>query len=332
MSEHRCIITVGLEIGGRTPAADILDAAGFDWTHSYGGPHWEDDATRVALRGVSAILAGSEHFDATTLEDTDALQVIARNGVGYDKVDLDYCTNRGIVVTYAPGVMADAVADLTFALLLAMVRHVATGDRAVKAGDYNVPIGEDLPSMTLGLLGCGRIGAETVRRAKGFRMRVLVHDPFVDADSLQQMGVEPVDRATLLAEADAISLHVPLSADNANIVDAEFLGSMKRGSYLINTARGGLVDETALIDALQSGQLAGAGLDCQASEPPVGVSAQLVGLDSVVATPHSGSLTITARIRMAQMAARSIVDVLQGRVPEQVVNREVLEKLGLKPS
>jgi phosphoglycerate dehydrogenase-like enzyme len=163
-------------------------------------------------------------------------------------------------------------------------------------------------------------------------MRVLVHDPFVDADSLQQMGVEPVNRATLLAEADAISLHVPLSSDNANIVEAEFLGSMKRGSYLINTARGGLVDETALIDALQSGQLAGAGLDCQASEPPVGVSAQLVGLDSVVATPHSGSLTITARIRMAQMAARSIVDVLQGRVPEQVVNREVLEKLGLKPS
>ena len=159
-------------------------------------------------------------------------------------------------------------------------------------------------------------------------MRVCAHDPFVDADSLQQMGVEPVNRATLLAEADAISLHVPLSADNANIVEAEFLGSMKRGSYLINTARGGLVDETALIDALQSGQLAGAGLDCQASEPPVGVSAQLVGLDSVVATPHSGSLTITARIRMAQMAARSIVDVLQGRVPEQVVNREVLEKLG----
>ena len=133
MSAHRCIITVGLEIGGRTPAADILDAAGFDWTHSYGGPHWEDDATRVALRGVSAILAGSEHFDATTLENTDALQVIARNGVGYDKVDLDYCTNRGIVVTYAPGVMADAVADLTFALLRAMVRHVATGGLPAKS-------------------------------------------------------------------------------------------------------------------------------------------------------------------------------------------------------
>jgi lactate dehydrogenase-like 2-hydroxyacid dehydrogenase len=332
VSENRCIITVGLEIGGRTPAADILEAAGVEWTHSYGGPHWEDDATRDALRGVSAILAGSEHFDASTLKGAEGLQVIARNGVGYDKVDLDCCTDRGIVVTYAPGVMADAVADLTFALLLAMVRHVATGDRAVKAGSYNVPIGEDLPSMTLGLLGCGRIGAETVRRAKGFRMRVLVHDPFVDAAGLRQMGAEPVDRATLLAEADAISLHMPMSPDNANIVNAEFLGAMKKGSYLINTARGGLVDEAALIDALQGGRLAGAGLDCLASEPPVGISAQLVALDSVVATPHSGSLTITARIRMAQMAARSIVDVLQGRVPEQVVNRDVLEKLKLTPS
>jgi phosphoglycerate dehydrogenase-like enzyme len=225
--------------------------------------------------------------------------------------------------------MADAVADLTFALLLGLVRHIPTGDRTVKAGDYNVPIGEDLPSMTLGLLGCGRIGAETVRRAKGFRMRVLVNDPFVDDATLQALGAEAVDRDRLLAEADVISLHVPMSADNANIANADFLAAMKKGSFLINTARGGLVDEPALIAALQNGHLAGAGLDCQASEPPVGVSAELVALDNVVASPHSGSFTVTARIRMAQMAARSMVDVLQGRVPEQVVNREVLEKLEL---
>jgi phosphoglycerate dehydrogenase-like enzyme len=329
VSENRCIITVGLEIGGGQPAADILDSAGFPWVHRYGAPHWEDDATRDALQGVSAILAGSERFDASTLEGATELRVIARNGVGYDNVALGQCTKRGIVVTYTPGVMADAVADLTFALLLGLVRHIPTGDRTVKAGDYNVPIGEDLPSMTLGLLGCGRIGAETVRRAKGFRMRVLVNDPFVDDATLQALGAEAVDRDRLLAEADVISLHVPMSADNANIANADFLAAMKKGSFLINTARGGLVDEPALIAALQNGHLAGAGLDCQASEPPVGVSAELVALDNVVASPHSGSFTVTARIRMAQMAARSMVDVLQGRVPEQVVNREVLEKLEL---
>ena len=330
MSEDRCIITVGLEVGRRRPAADIFDAAGIAWAHKYGGPHWEDAATRASLQDVSAILAGGENFDANTLPDATKLKVIARNGVGYDKVDLDLCTERGIVVTYTPGVMADAVADLSFALLLAVVRHIATGDRSVKSGGYDVPIGEDLPSMTLGLLGCGRIGTETVRRARGFRMRVLVHDPYVDADSLRELGAEAVDRATLLAEADAISLHVPLSADNANVVDAQFLAAMKQGSYLINTARGGLVDENALLAALQSGHLAGAGLDCQATEPPVGVSAQLVGQDNVVASPHSGSLTITARVRMAEMAARSMVDVLQGRVPEQVVNHAVLDKLNLQ--
>jgi phosphoglycerate dehydrogenase-like enzyme len=330
MSEDRCIITVGLEVGHRRPAADIFDAAGIGWTHKYGGPHWNDDATRASLEGASAILAGGENFDANTLPDATKLKVIARNGVGYDKVNLDVCTERGIVVTYTPGVMADAVADLSFALLLAAVRHIATGDRAVKSGGYDVPIGEDLPSMTLGLLGCGRIGTETVRRAKGFRMRVLVHDPYVDADSLREIGAEPVDRATLLAESDAISLHVPLSADSVNVVNAEFLRAMKQGSYLINTARGGLVDENALLAALQSGHLAGAGLDCQATEPPVGVSAELVALDNVVASPHSGSLTITARVRMAEMAARSMVDVLQGRVPEQVVNHAVLNKLNLQ--
>lgn len=327
---NRCIITVSLDIGGGQPAGDVLDAAGLPWTHQYGGPLWTDEATREALQGVGAILAGSEAFNASTLEGADDLKIIARNGVGYDKVDLEECTKRGIAVTYTPGVMADAVADLTFALLLAAVRFVSSGDRTVKSGGYDVPMGEDLPSMTLGLLGCGRIGAETVRRAQGFRMRTLVHDPFVDAAQLQAIGAEAVDRDTLLAESDAISLHVPMSPENAQIVNADFLSAMKKGSYLINTARGGLVDEPALLKALQKGHLAGAGLDCQATEPPEGVSAELVALDSVVAMPHSGSATVTARIRMAEMAAQSMVDVLQGRVPKQLVNTDVLDKLDLQ--
>ena len=329
MSQPRFVITVGLDIAGRRPAADLFDAAGIEWVHRYGGPHWADDDTRAAIADTEGILAGSELFDATTLEGAERLRVIARNGVGYDRVDVEECTKRDIVVTYTPGVMADAVADLTFALLLAAVRLVPLGDRNVKGGGYDVPIGEDLPSMTLGLLGCGRIGAETVRRALGFRMRTLVHDPFVDAASLTALGAEAVDLDRLLAESDAISLHLPMSAENADIVDADFLGRMKPGSYLINTARGALVEETALLAALQSGQLAGAGLDCQATEPPVGVSKQIVDLDNVVAMPHSGSLTITARVRMAEMAAQSMIDVAQGRVPEHVVNREVLERVEL---
>ncbi len=328
MGRPRAVITVNLDIGGRRPSAEIFDAAGIDWEHRYGGPDWLDEDTRAALSGADAILAGAERLNESTMARADRLKVVCRNGVGYDRVDVDYCTRRGIVVTYTPGVMADAVADLAMGLLLAVVRGLSTGDRSVKAGGYEVAMGEDLASMTLGLLGCGRIGVEVVRRALGFRMRVLVHDPWVAPEELREIGAEPVSLEGLLAGADAISLHLPMSGENARIVDAGFLRRMKPGSWLINTARGGLVDEAALISALEDGHLAGAGLDCQATEPPAGDSARLVALDQVVATPHSGSNTVTARTRMAEVGARDIVAVLQGRRPRHVVNPEVLEKAG----
>ena len=328
MDRPRAVITVNLDIAGRRPSAEIFDAAGIDWEHRYGGPDWLDEDTRAALSGADAILAGAERLNESTMARADRLKVVCRNGVGYDRVDVDYCTRRGIVVTYTPGVMADAVADLTMGLLLAVVRGLSTGDRSVKAGGYEVAMGEDLASMTLGLLGCGRIGVEVVRRALGFRMRVLVHDPWVAPEELREIGAEPVSLEGLLAGADAISLHLPMSGENARIVDAGFLRRMKPGSWLINTARGGLVDEAALISALEDGHLAGAGLDCQATEPPAGDSARLAALDQVVATPHSGSNTVTARTRMAEVGARDIVAVLQGRRPRHVVNPEVLEKAG----
>ena len=328
MGRPRAVITVNLDIAGRRPSAEIFDAAGIDWEHRYGGPDWLDEDTRAALSGADAILAGAERLNESTMARADRLKVVCRNGVGYDRVDVDYCTRRGIVVTYTPGVMADAVADLAMGLLLAVVRGLSTGDRSVKAGGYEVAMGEDLASMTLGLLGCGRIGVEVVRRALGFRMRVLVHDPWVAPEELREIGAEPVSLEGLLAGADAISLHLPMSGENARIVDAGFLRRMKPGSWLINTARGGLVDEPALISALEDGHLAGAGLDCQATEPPAGDSARLAALDQVVATPHSGSNTVTARTRMAEVGARDIVAVLQGRRPRHVVNPEVLEKAG----
>ena len=328
MDRPRAVITVNLDIAGRRPSAEIFDAAGIDWEHRYGGPDWLDEDTRAALSGADAILAGAERLNESTMVRADRLKVVCRNGVGYDRVDVDYCTRRGIVVTYTPGVMADAVADLAMGLLLAVVRGLSTGDRSVKAGGYEVAMGEDLASMTLGLLGCGRIGVEVVRRALGFRMRVLVHDPWVAPEELREIGAEPVSLEGLLAGADAISLHLPMSGENARIVDAGFLRRMKPGSWLINTARGGLVDEAALISALEDGHLAGAGLDCQATEPPAGDSARLAALAQVVATPHSGSNTVTARTRMAEVGARDIVAVLQGRRPRHVVNPEVLEKAG----
>ena len=269
MTQPRILSSVEIEFQGQSQARELIERAGFAIEVRHPQPGWPDEETRAKLDGLDALLAGGENLNAATMDQATNLKIIARNGVGFDKVDLDYCTQRGIVVTNTPGAMADAVADLTFALLLGMVRSLRLGDHRVKTEDaYDVPVGEDLCAMTLGLVGCGRIGAEVVRRARGFKMRVLVHDPYIDDAQIRTLGAEPADRAALLSQADAVTLHLPLTEENHHLVNAEFLSLMKEGAYLINTARGGLVDEAALITALDNGHLGGAGLDCQATEPP----------------------------------------------------------------
>ena len=330
MSQRRILSSVIIEFDGKSPATELIESAGCSVEVRRPQPGWHDAETREKLVGFNALIAGGENLNAQTMDRAENIKIIARNGVGFDKVDLDYCTGRGIVVTNTPGAMADAVADLAFALLLGMTRQLILGDARVKEGDtYDVPIGEDLCAMTLGLFGCGHIGAEVVRRAVGFKMRVLVHDPYVDGEQIRALGAEPVDRQTLLTQANAITLHVPLTNDNHQMVNAEFLAQMKDGAYLINTARGGLVDEAALLSALERGHLAGAGLDCQATEPPQGPSLELVRHDRVLALPHAGSKTMAARKRMAVVAAQSIVTLFEGKAPDHVVNKAVLDKLNL---
>ena len=327
----KAFTSVNIEFKGRSPATDILEKAGFEVVVEMPSEGWPDDETRQKLVDVEALLAGSENLNESTLDNARNLRVIARNGVGYDKIDLEYCTSRGIVVTNTPGAMADAVADQVFAFILALTRQIISGDRTVKEqGTYDVIIGEDLSAMTLGLVGCGSIGAEVVRRAMGFRMRTLVCDPWVDSARITGLGAEPVDRDQLLSESDVISLHIPLTTENSGIINRDFLFAMNEDSYLINTARGGLIDERALIDALRSGPLAGAGLDCQVTEPPTGVSLDLVKMENVIALPHSGSKTIAARERMSIWAAQSMADVHCGKVPKFVVNRKVLKNLALR--
>ena len=329
MSRPRVLVTVPIDFDGVAPARDLLEQAGCEIVYSEGRLRDEDEVRRQ-VSGVDAVLAGMEPLNASTLAQADRLKIIARNGVGYDAIDVEYCTRRNIVVTNTPGALSDAVAEETFGLILALTRHITLGDRTVKSGRYEIPRGEDLAAMSLGVIGGGHIGSEVVRRGRAFKMRVLVHDPYVDPARIERMGAEPVSLEDLLSQADIVTLHLPLTPRTRRMVDAGFLGRMKKGSYLINTARGGIVDEPALIEALRSGRLAGAGLDCQDTEPPEGVSLELVRMENVVAMPHAGSNTLTTRKRMSEWAARSIVDVLEGRIPEHVVNEEVLEKLDLR--
>jgi D-3-phosphoglycerate dehydrogenase / 2-oxoglutarate reductase len=324
MSKKRVLISVGLDFKGAEEVVELLTAAGFEVEHRYGAPDWSDADTIEKLQGVHALLAGSELLDQSTLAAAGDLEIIARNGAGYDKVDLDYCTGRGIYVTTTPGAMADAVADEALGLVLALARKLVQGDRAVKDGGYEVPIGEDLAAMTLGLVGCGHIGREVVARARAFKMRVLVYDPWIEAEALRQIGAEKATLEEMLPQADAITLHTPLTAENHKMVNADFLARLKEGAVLINTARGGLVDEEAVLAALRTGRLAGAGLDCQATEPPTGLSLELVRHPHVIAMPHAGSFTHAGRKRMALVAAGSIAEALSGQVPSHVINTKIL--------
>ena len=219
---------------GSHPLDPVFADTGFEVTYREGTPGWPEEETRDKLAGVDGLLAGGEWITERNLARADRLKIVARNGVGYDRVNLDDCTARGIVVTNTPGVMANAVADLTLALVLATVRHVVRGDRTVKAGGYKIPVGEDLSVMSLGLLGCGRIGVEVVRRARGFGLDGVVCDPWVDAARIAEIGARSVSREELLTSADIISLHLQLTEESAGIVDGNFLMGMKQGSFLIN--------------------------------------------------------------------------------------------------
>lgn len=328
MSKKRVLISVGLDFKGAEEVVALLEKAGFAVEHRYGAPDWSDADTIEKLKGVHGLLAGSELLNERTLAQAEDLRIIARNGAGYDKVDLDYCADRGIYVTTTPGAMADAVADEALAMVLSLARKLPEGDRSVKDGGYEVPIGEDLAAMTLGLVGCGHIGREVVRRALAFRMRVLVYDPWVSAEDLEKVGAEKAELEELLAQADAITLHTPLTDENQQMVNADFLAKTKPGVFIINTARGGLVDEEALLAALEDGRVGGAGLDCQATEPPRDLSLRLVRHPKVLAMPHAGSYTHAGRKRMALVAATSIAEALSDQVPSHVINTKILEGRG----
>ena len=257
---------------------------------------------------VGAIPVTEDHFVAAPL-----LRVVAMHGVGVDHIDIDAARRRGVVVTNAPGSNDASVADLAIALMLACVRRIPEADRAARDGTWGRFIGDELTSKTVGILGWGRIGRGVARRLAGFEAAVLVHDPYVLPESVVAAGAQPASLESLLGTADIVSLHLPLTAETAGLLDDRRLALMRSSAYLINTARGGIVDEEALARRLGDGRLRGAGLDCFAVEPPVGNP--LLALPNVVASPHIGAHTREAIARMGTMAARNVIRVLRGEEP-----------------
>jgi phosphoglycerate dehydrogenase-like enzyme len=234
--------------------------------------------------------------------------------VGVDSVDLDAAQGRGIAVTNTPGANSSSVAELALGLMLALARQIPEAVEAVHQGKWPRYAGVSLEGKTIGILGLGAIGRQLARRLAGFDCRILAHDPFADPAFAAQHGIELVSPEAVVAQADFLSLHTPLLPETRNLVNDEFLGRMKKGSFLINTSRGEVVDEAALLKALQSGHLKGAGLDAFTAEPPDPRN-PLLSMPQVIATPHLGSQTDAATSNMGWFAMRDCLAVLKNEIP-----------------
>ena len=263
-------------------------------------------------------IAGLDAIDRAVLEAADRLKVVARYGVGVDNVDLEAAREKGIVVTNTPGANSVSVAELTVGLMLSLARPIQEASAATKGGEWPRMHGLTLEAKVVGLIGFGSIGRQVARRLAGFDCTLLAYDPVPDAEAAQAAGVQLRPREEVIREADFVTLHSPLTLETRGMVNADFLGQMKAGSFLINTARGELVDETALYEALRSERLRGAALDVFVQQPP-GEDHPLLALPQVIATPHMGSHTDGAANAMGWRALRDCLAVLRGEQPAHLV-------------
>ncbi len=297
---------------------------------------WEEElpppAERLAelLRGcVGAVTLLTDEITGEVLDRESGLRVVSNFAVGYDNVDVEAATERGVAVCNTPGVLTETTADFAWALLMASARRVVEGADYVRAGRWRtwgptLLLGRDLTGATLGIVGFGRIGREVAKRARGFEMRVLAYDNFRDEAAAAELGVEYRPLEALLRESDFVTLHVALTEETTHLIGAAELGLMKREAILVNAARGPVVDTDALVTALRDGVIGGAALDVTEPEP-LPADHPLIGLPNALVVPHMASATVATRDRMATMAAENLLAVLRGERPEGIVNPEVLE-------
>jgi lactate dehydrogenase-like 2-hydroxyacid dehydrogenase len=286
---------------------------------------------RERIRGKQGVVSQlTDKFTREVIASLQGVRIIANVAVGFDNVDVPAATEAGILVTNTPDVLTDTTADLAFALLLAAARRLIEGHQFVHSGKWkkwaiDLLVGHDVHHRTLGILGLGRIGQAVARRGKGFSMRILYHDAARAAKDVESaLEAEFVSFEQLLRDSDFISIHVPLSQATRKLIGVEQLRMMKQTAVLVNTARGPIVDEAALAEALREGVIAGAGLDVFEQEPAVHPG--LLNLPQAVLAPHIGSASVDTRRRMSMMAAENAVAALTGRRPPNLLNPEVWDR------
>ena len=295
------------------------------------------DALRQSLRDADPDVVISmlhDKIDASVFDVAPRCRMFANYAVGYNNIDVAEATKRGIVITNTPGVLTEATADIAWTLILAVARRAIEGDKVMRAESFpgwgpNYMIGGDVSGRTLGIVGPGRIATAVARRGLGFGMPILYHGRR-DRPELNEMGAKRVDLQTLLKESDFVSLHVPLTPETNHMIDAKAIALMKPTAYLINTSRGLVIDEAALVEALNNGKIAGAGLDVFEHEPAM--AAGLSACENAVLLPHLGSATVRTRAEMSALVAANVVAMLAGKRPESLVNPEVWPEGQAAPS
>jgi glyoxylate reductase len=307
------------------PALELLAEAGELWVSERDAPLERAELFEAARGATAVVTLLHDRIDAEFLDAAGPqLRCVANVAVGYDNVDVPAATNRGVVVTNTPGVLTDATADLTLGLILVATRRLGEGERVIRgqtpwSWHMFYMLGTGLQEKTLGIVGLGAIGQAVARRARAFGMRIVYTgrrrvDPQIEAE----LGAERLELDGLLSESDVVSLHCPLSEETRGLIDAARLALMKPTAFLVNTARGPIVDEGALADALRSGSIAGAALDVYQDEP--NVEPALLELENAVLVPHLGSATLETRTAMAVLAARNAIAVSAGKPPLTAVN------------
>ncbi len=272
----------------------------------------------------------ADRVDAQLLEAAPNLRIVSQMAVGYDNIDVFTATHGGVLVTNTPGVLTDTTVDMAFALLLAQARRLPEGERAIKQGTWGnwrpwFLLGHDLRDKKLGIVGLGAIGLAVARRAQGFGMQILYTSRSRKTEAEAQLGLSWRELPELLAESDYVSLHVALSDETRGMIGAPEFALMKPEAVLINTARGGIVDQPALVQALREGSIGGAALDVFDTEP-LAADAPILGFDNVIVAPHLGSATVETRTRMADLAVDNLLAYFRGERPPHPVNPEVLAR------
>jgi len=279
-------------------------------------------ASVIQREQPDALIAGAEPIPREVLGASTQLRVVQKHGVGVDNIDLGAASELGIAVANAPGTNTEAVADLAIGLMLALQRSIVDAAVSTRGGGWDRFIGHELGDVTVGVVGTGRIGKAVIRRLEGFGSLILAYDVYRDEELAAEQRVTYVSLEVLLRDSDIVTLHTPLLDETRNMISHSELSSMKPSAFLINIARGELVDEAALANALASGGIAGAGVDVFAAEPPQ--ESPLLKLKNVIATPHIGAYTLEAMDCMARRCAETVVTIFDGACPENVLNPDVL--------